>query len=143
MESKTLIKHISCECKCKFDDSKSNANQKWNNDKCWCECKNPEKHQTSKKDYIWNPSTCSCENSGYAGSINGDLLIRCDEIIDTADSVSTNVSCSVPLTAASTASIHFDKDSRILEQLLHFTHGLTSAYVTIYNRYYLPPSYKT
>ena len=91
MVSKTLIKHISCECKCKFDDSKRNANQKWNNDKCRCECKNPEKHQTSKKDYIWNPSTCSCENSGYAGSINGDLLIGCDEIIKTADSVSTKV----------------------------------------------------
>ena len=27
-ESKTLLKHISCECKCKFDGRKSNSNQK-------------------------------------------------------------------------------------------------------------------
>ena len=32
-ESKRLAKHISCECKCKFDGRKSNSNQKWNNDK--------------------------------------------------------------------------------------------------------------
>ena len=44
-ESKTLTKHMSCECKCKFDDRKFNSNQKWNNDKCWCECK---KHHVKK-----------------------------------------------------------------------------------------------
>ena len=33
-ESKTLKKHISCECKCKYDRRKCNSNQKWNNDKC-------------------------------------------------------------------------------------------------------------
>ena len=38
-ESKTLAKHISCECKCKFDGRKCNSNQWWNNDKCRCECK--------------------------------------------------------------------------------------------------------
>ena len=38
-ESKILIKHISCECKCKFDKRKCNSNQWWNNDKCRCECK--------------------------------------------------------------------------------------------------------
>ena len=27
-------KHISCECKCKFDGTKCNSNQWWNNDKC-------------------------------------------------------------------------------------------------------------
>ena len=31
---KTLVKHISCECKCKFDGRKCNSNKKWNNDKC-------------------------------------------------------------------------------------------------------------
>ena len=39
-ESKTLTKHISCECKCKFDGRKCNSDQWWNNDKCRCECKN-------------------------------------------------------------------------------------------------------
>ena len=33
-ESKTLTKHISCECKCKFDRRKCKSNQKRNNDKC-------------------------------------------------------------------------------------------------------------
>ena len=32
-ESKTLTKHISCECKCKFDGRKCDPNQWWNNDK--------------------------------------------------------------------------------------------------------------
>ena len=39
-ESRTLTKHISWKCECKFDDRKYNLNQKWNNDKCRCECKN-------------------------------------------------------------------------------------------------------
>ena len=33
-ESKALTKHISCECKCRFDGRKCNSNQWWNNDKC-------------------------------------------------------------------------------------------------------------
>ena len=38
-ESKTLTKHVSCECKCKLNGTKGNSNQWWNNDKCRCECK--------------------------------------------------------------------------------------------------------
>ena len=33
-KSKTLTKHISCECKCRFDGRKCNSDQWWNNDKC-------------------------------------------------------------------------------------------------------------
>ena len=32
-ELKTLTKHISCKCKCKFDGRKCNSNQKRNNNK--------------------------------------------------------------------------------------------------------------
>ena len=32
-ESKTLTQHISCEFRCKFDRTKCNSNQWWNNDK--------------------------------------------------------------------------------------------------------------
>ena len=32
-ESKTLTKHISCDCKCKLDERKRNSSQWWNNDK--------------------------------------------------------------------------------------------------------------
>ena len=74
-ESKTLAKHISCKCKCKFDGRKCNSNQKWNNDKCWRKCK---KHHICEKDYIWSPATCSCENGKYLASIVDNSVIRCD-----------------------------------------------------------------
>ena len=48
-ESKTIRKHISCECKCNFDRTKCNSNQWWNKDKCRCECK---KHHIRKKGYV-------------------------------------------------------------------------------------------
>ena len=76
-ESKTLTKHVSCECKCKFDGRKCNSNQKWNNDKCRCECK---KHHMCEKDYIWNRATCSGENGEYLAGIIDDSVITCDEI---------------------------------------------------------------
>ena len=60
-ESKTLIKHISCNCRCKFNGRMCNSKQKWNNDKCWCECKKPIKYILSKKDYVWNPNICACQ----------------------------------------------------------------------------------
>ena len=34
LESKTLTKHMSCECKCKVDGRNCSSGQKWNNDKC-------------------------------------------------------------------------------------------------------------
>ena len=58
-ESKTLIKHISCECKCRFDGIKCNLDQWWNNDKCRCEC---EWHHVCEKNYVSNPATCICKN---------------------------------------------------------------------------------
>ena len=96
-ESKKLTKHIkahwstSCECKFKFDGKKWNSNQKWNNDKCWCECKNLKQHHVCEKDYIWNPATCSCENGNYLANIVNDSVTTCDEIIDAATAVPTNV----------------------------------------------------
>ena len=78
-ESKTLTKHISCKCKCKFDGRTCNSNQWWNNHKCRCECK---KHQICEKDYIWNPATYSCKNEKYLASVIDDSVVTCDEIID-------------------------------------------------------------
>ena len=46
-EAKTLIKHVSCDCKCQFDSTTCNSNQKWNNGKYQCECK---KYLMRKKD---------------------------------------------------------------------------------------------
>ena len=68
-ESKTLIKHKSCECKSKFDGKNCNSNQWWNNDKRWCECK---KCYVCEKDYVLNLATCKCENGKYLRSIMND-----------------------------------------------------------------------
>ena len=77
-ESEILRKHISCECKCKFDGTLCKSNHWWNNDKCRCECK---KIHVCEKDYIWNPATVNCENGKYLASIMDDLAIICDEVI--------------------------------------------------------------
>ena len=77
-EWKTLTKHISCDCKCKFDGRKCNSNQKGNKDLCWCDWKNLTKDHVCKKDYVWNPSTCACKIKRYLTSIADDLVITCD-----------------------------------------------------------------
>ena len=59
-ESKTLTKHISRKCICKFDGKTCNSDQWWNNNKCPYEYK-----RLCDKDYVWNPSTCTCENGKY------------------------------------------------------------------------------
>ena len=38
-ETKTLVKHISCDFKCNFNSTTCLLNQKWNNETCHCECK--------------------------------------------------------------------------------------------------------
>ena len=38
-EWKTLMKHLSCECKCIFNGRNCNSDQWWYNIKCRCECK--------------------------------------------------------------------------------------------------------
>ena len=48
-ELKTLTKHISCECKCKFDGRKCNSDQKWNSNKYRCKCKNLKERHLCKK----------------------------------------------------------------------------------------------
>ena len=75
MNKKINQKHITCKCECKFDGSKCNSNQKWNNDKCLCECTNPNELHVHTKSYIWNPAICICENDKYLGSIIDDLVI--------------------------------------------------------------------
>ena len=59
-EAKPMTKHIFCDCKCKFNGTTCNSNQKWNNQTCKCKCKNCCK---CIKDYSRNRSTCICENS--------------------------------------------------------------------------------
>ena len=77
-ESETLIRHVSCEFKCRFDDKKCNSDQWWNNDKCCCECK---KRHLCEKGYVWNPTTFSCENGKYLANIMDDSAVIFNEII--------------------------------------------------------------
>ena len=79
IESKTLTKHISCECKARLD-------QRWKNDKSQCKCK---VGHVCEKDYVCNPSACSFENGKYLVSIMDDLVITCDNIRD-AETKSNN-----------------------------------------------------
>ena len=40
-QAKTLVKHVSCDCKCKLNSTHCNSkNRKWDNKTCQCECKN-------------------------------------------------------------------------------------------------------
>ena len=81
-EFKTLKKHISFECQCRFDGRKCNSDQRWNNVKCRCECK---KCHVCEKDYDWNPFTCNSENGKSLASIMDNSAIMCDEVIESND----------------------------------------------------------
>ena len=54
-KAKTSVKHISCDCNCKFDNATCIFNQKLSNNECQWECK---KYHMCKIDYGWNSSTC-------------------------------------------------------------------------------------
>ena len=86
--SNTLTKDISCECKCKFDGTKCNSNQWWNNEKCWSECK---KMHVCERYYVWNPATFNFENGKYLANIMDDSTIICDEVIKSCDEETKNI----------------------------------------------------
>ena len=58
-----------------------------------------------KRLYSWNPGSCICENGKYLKSIADTSIIKCNEIINVMDSLSTNVTNTVPITVTSTVSI--------------------------------------
>ena len=62
-EFKILVKYISCDCKCKFDSTTCNSNQKWNNDNRQRECKKYCKCKKIIVVILANPSLCV--NSKY------------------------------------------------------------------------------
>ena len=57
---------------------------------------------------MWNPVTQTCKNGGYTGIINDDLVLTYDKYIIAADSILTNISCSVQKNTTNTAAINFD-----------------------------------
>ena len=76
-QAKTLVKHISGDCKFKLNSTTCILNQNWNNKTCQWEYKH---YRTCKSDYSWNPSTCICKNSKYLKSITDTSVITCEII---------------------------------------------------------------
>ena len=112
-------------------------NQKWNNDKCWCESKSPKEDNACAKDYIQNSTTFSFGNVECLASTIDDSVITCDEIVNAADSVSTNV----PTDVTSTLSINFHNKN--VRYKLDCAPGFAMGHIVIYNRFYLLSLYKT
>ena len=100
-KAKTLIKHTSCDCKCKFNSITCNPNQKWNSNTCQRKCK---KHCMCKK-YSWNFRICICENSRYLKSIIDTLVSVCNEIINATDNVTANLTNAILPNMTNTISI--------------------------------------
>ena len=105
-----MVKHISCGCKCIFNNTTWNWNQNWNNDTCQCECK---KYHACKKDYSCNPGTFffgggggGGGNSRYLKSIVDDWVIVCNKMTNDADSISTNMTYTIPVNVTNTVSIN-------------------------------------
>ena len=113
-KNEAMTEQISCDCKCKFNSTVCNLNQRWNSKTCQCECKN---YHTCKKYYNWNPSTCICKNSKHLKSTS---MTRCDEIIIVINNVSTKKAIGTNVT--STASINCNsikaRDCYILHTIL-------------------------
>ena len=85
-EAKAITEHISYDCKCKFNSTTSNSNQKWNNKTCQCECKNYHK---CKKDHSSTPSSRICENGKYLKNVANTSVTECNEITIVVYNVST------------------------------------------------------
>ena len=81
-ETKSLVKHASCGCKCRFDGKKCNANQKCNKPKCLWECKRSLKNMCVKKFCSWIPSVFNsecgkiCEIDEYLNNSKHDIPVQ-------------------------------------------------------------------
>ena len=79
-KSKTIIEHISCDCKCQFNSTACNSKQKWINKICGY-----KSYPKRNKNYSWNPSTCISVKSKYLKSIADTSMTERDEIIIVID----------------------------------------------------------
>ena len=87
-KTKTMTKHVSCDCEYKFNSTTCNLHQKLNNKTCQCVFKNYRKR---KEDCSSNLITYISDNSKYLKSIADISVIACDEIVDVMDIVSTKM----------------------------------------------------
>ena len=99
-KSKTLIKHISCECRCELDGKNCTYKQICYNDKFQGEYKKQIKHHAYKEDYPKNRRTFAseCKKDCNLCRISKrlhmheksfyNLVLTCDEIADTPENKS-------------------------------------------------------
>ena len=60
-QTRFIVEHCLCSCKCELIRSVYNWKQKWNRDECRCECKESDEWSSCEKDYMWDPSTSDCK----------------------------------------------------------------------------------
>ena len=104
-----MVKHISRDCKCKFNIVTCTSNKKWNNETCHCGCKN---YRTCNKDCSWNPNACICEKGKCLQTIANDSKFVWDQSIFAMHIVATYVTNTVPTNVSSTVSTNFHKKAR-------------------------------
>ena len=116
-----MVKHISCDRKCKFNSTTCNSNKKLNNKTCQCEYKI---FCACKNDYSWNLTTCASDRYLEALLI---LQYLYEMRLYVMDIVSTNVT--------SIVLIKSDKKCRISNVLLYFSYGFISDHIATYKYY--------
>ena len=87
-KTKTITKHVSCDCEYKLNSTTCNLHQKLNNKTCQCVFKN---YRKCKEDCSSNLITYISDNSKYLKSIAYTSVIACDETVDVMDIVSTKM----------------------------------------------------
>ena len=99
-ETRFLVQHELCKCKCRLNENECNSKQKWNHDDCRCECRELDHWISCKKGFKWNPSTYDCEcdkarkiseyldtkNCSCKKHLFGELVLACeDEMLNTIE----------------------------------------------------------
>ena len=76
---KTLAKHVTYDCKCKFENTACNSNQNGIMKSANVSAKSYGMH---KNNFNWNPSICICENGRYLKHIADTLVIVNNEFMN-------------------------------------------------------------
>ena len=105
IDAKTLVKHVTYDCKCKFENTACNSNQNGIMKSANVSAKSYGMH---KNNFNWNPSICICENGRYLKHIADTLVIVNNEFMNAVDSVSRNATNAIPKNFTTAVSIKSD-----------------------------------
>ena len=108
-----------------FNSTTCHSNQKWNNDKWQAECK---RYCACKNYYSCNLSSCICKNIRFLKNIFDDSVIFCNDIINVANIVLTNMTDTTSTNALSTVTINCNnkKVKRKVDCYVLYMHIFTS-----------------